>query len=346
LRHIKDYNSASPLLQLRFSSNWAARVVTDPRPSPGGVHYVEVGVESEGQRLDNFLIARLKGVPRTHIYRLLRKGEVRVNKGRARPDYRVKAGDSVRIPPVRMGTAATVADPEVLATRFGWLEQRVLFEDEHLLVLDKPAGLAVHGGSGQSVGLIEALRGLRPHSPYLELAHRLDKETSGCLLIAKSRPALLALHEALRGGEMTKTYLALVQGDFRGRNVMVDAALDRAKHGGGERRVQVVDDEEGKESASRFSAMRHFAQGTLVEITLFTGRTHQARVHAAHLGHAIAGDDKYGDHGFNRDLRAFGLKRLFLHAARLELRHPRSGAPLRFEAPLAEDLATLLSRLQ
>jgi 23S rRNA pseudouridine955/2504/2580 synthase len=299
-----------------------------------------------GQRLDNFLLAILKGVPRTHVYRLLRKGEVRVNKGRARADYRLEEGDVVRIPPVRRGesTGRELASRAVAGGRFDWLEQRVLFEDEHLLVLDKPAGLAVHGGSGVSVGLIEALRELRPQNPFLELAHRLDRDTSGCLLIAKSRKALTRLHELLRSGSLDKYYLALVAGPWRGGTRRVDAALEKTRPTAGERRVAV--DAEGKESASEFRPVEKFAAATLIEIHLLTGRMHQARVHAAHIGHPIAGDEKYGDPGFNRDLREHGLTRLFLHAVRLEFRHPLTGAAVRVEAPLAPELARVRERLR
>jgi 23S rRNA pseudouridine955/2504/2580 synthase len=310
-------------------------------PSGGGVRYVEVGPESAGQRLDNFLLARLKGVPRSHIYRLLRKGEVRVNKGRARPETRLEEGDSVRIPPVR--TAQSIA-PAVEADRFAWLEERVLHEDEHLMVIDKPARLAVHGGSGVAVGLIEALRAIRPHSPYLELAHRLDRETSGCLLIAKRRASLLGLHEMLRGEGVDKRYLALLQGRWAGGTRTIEAGLDKGRRQAGERRVAV--DEEGKESASRFHPKRRFASVTLVEVELLTGRMHQARVHAVHAGHPIAGDSKYGDRDFNATMKKLGLKRLFLHAASLRLRHPVTNQKLFFQSPLPAELQDVLDRLE
>jgi 23S rRNA pseudouridine955/2504/2580 synthase len=309
------------------------------------VEHVTVDADHAGQRLDNFLLTALKGVPRTHVYRLLRKGEVRVNKGRARPDYRLEAGDVVRLPPVRRGESAgrELAARAVAGGKFDWLDERVLFEDEHLLVLDKPAGLAVHGGSGVSVGLIEALRQLRPQNPFLELAHRLDRETSGCLMIAKSRKALVRLHALLRDGGLDKYYLALVAGPWRGGARTVEAALEKQRPGG-QRHVTVG--EEGKESASRFRPVEKFRDQTLVEIHLLTGRMHQARVHAAHIGHPIAGDDKYGARDFNHGMKALGLTRLFLHAARLEFRHPLTGQSLRVTAPLPGELDRVLANLR
>lgn len=324
------------------------KVVKTPIPEGQrpGVQHVTVDAGHAGQRLDNFLLTTLKGVPRTHVYRLLRKGEVRVNKGRSRPDYRLEEGDIVRIPPVRRAETAGrhVAAQAAASGRFDWLHERVLFEDEHLLVIDKPGGLAVHGGSGVSVGLIEALRELRPHSPFLELAHRLDRDTSGCLLIAKSRPVLVRLHDLLREGEVDKRYLALVRGTWRGGVRRVQAALEKNRPASGERRVEVGED--GKESASEFRPREKFPQATLVEVRLLTGRMHQARVHAAHIDHPIAGDDKYGDAAFNRSMRKSGLTRLFLHAASLDLRHPLSGRKLHVQAPLPAELSRVLEKLR
>jgi len=298
-----------------------------------------------GQRLDNFLLGVLKGVPRTHVYRLLRKGEVRVNKGRSRPDYRLEEGDIVRIPPVRQGSGAgrEVTTRAVASGKFDWLEGRVLFEDEHLLVLDKPAGLAVHGGSGVSVGLIEALRALRPQNPYLELAHRLDRETSGCLIVAKSRRALLGVHEMLREGGLDKYYTALVSGPWSGGLRTVDAALETQRPGG-QRHVAV--EETGKESASEFRPVERFREFALVEVHLLTGRMHQARVHAAHIEHPIVGDEKYGNRDLNARGRALGLNRLFLHAHRIEFRHPLNGQKMKITAPLPEELERALSGLR
>jgi 23S rRNA pseudouridine955/2504/2580 synthase len=319
-------------------------------PSEGarpGVQHVTVDAGHAGQRLDNFLLTALKGVPRTHVYRLLRKGEVRVNKGRAKPDYRLEEGDVVRLPPVRRAIGSEGKDfaaQTAASGRLDWLLERVLYEDEHLLVLDKPAGMAVHGGSGVSVGLIEALRALRPHSPFLELAHRLDRDTSGCLLIAKSRTALVQLHDLLRAGGLDKRYLALVTGPWQGGTRQVDAALETNRPQSGERRVEVGD--EGKESASEITPREKFADAVLVEVRLLTGRMHQARVHAAHIDHPIAGDDKYGNREFNQRMKQFGLTRLFLHAARLEFRHPVNGRNMRVEAPLPVELERVLVKLR
>ena len=317
-----------------------------PEGARPGVQYLTVDAGHAGQRLDNFLITALKGVPRTHVYRLLRKGEVRVNKGRSKPDYRLKEGDVVRLPPVRRAESngKQLAAQAAASGKLDWLLERVLIEDEHLLVLDKPSGLAVHGGSGVNVGLIEALRELRPHTPFLELAHRLDRDTSGCLLIAKSRPALLHLHNLLRDGGLGKHYLALVAGPWHGGVRHVDAALAATRPQSGERRMEVG--EEGKDSASDFSPREKFAEAALVEVRLLTGRMHQARVHAAHIGHPIAGDDKYGEREFNQRLKRLGLNRLFLHAARLEFRHPQDGRKMRVETPLPVELERVLEKLR
>jgi 23S rRNA pseudouridine955/2504/2580 synthase len=317
---------------------------------PSQVRYVKVDERHAGQRLDNFLLRVLKGVPKSRVYRLLRRGEIRVNRGRSRPDYRLEVGDVVRLPPVRQPAEAarvtlTARGPEAYA----WLEDRVLYEDEHMLILDKPAGIPVHGGSRVPIGLIEALRHARPYAARLELVHRLDRQTSGCLLIAKSRPALTALHRAWQAGEVEKRYLALVKGDWRRRREiaapLVAARLAGSEDSeGGRRRIRVS--EAGRPALSRFEPRRRYGPATLVEITLLTGRMHQARVHAAHAGHPIAGDEQYGDRAFNRELRATsGLKRLFLHAARLEFRHPVSGSRMRIESPLPAELKAVLERL-
>ncbi len=313
--------------------------------SGAAARLLTVDATRAGQRLDNFLLGQLKGVPRTYIYRVVRRGEVRVNSGRSRPDYRLQEGDRVRIPPVRTAATRVLGDLAGgrAAERFGWLEKRVLHEDEALLILDKPAGIPVHGGSGTPVGVIEALRALRPQSPFLELAHRLDRDTSGVLILAKSRDALGKLHGQLRTGGMDKRYLALVQGRLRARHRRVSAALER-RHGPGERSVRVAG-EEGREAESVFHTLRLLPGTTLMEIQLLTGRTHQARVHAAHLGHPLAGDDKYGEREFNRRMRVSGLKRMFLHAASVSFLHPTHGRKVRAEAPLADDLESLLTRL-
>jgi 23S rRNA pseudouridine955/2504/2580 synthase len=301
--------------------------------------FVTVGAESDGQRIDNYLRSELKGAPKSLVYRILRTGEVRVNKGRAKPESRVHTGDVVRIPPLRLSEEVPVRVGESLEQA---LAAAVIFEDEHLLIIDKPSGLAVHAGSGVKVGVIEALRALRPETAGLELAHRLDRETSGVLVLAKDRPTLMELHELLRGDGVKKTYLALVRGNWPDKLGKVDAPLEKNTLRGGERLVEVRGD--GKGSLTLFRVKQRFAEATLVEASPVTGRTHQIRVHAAHAEHPIAGDDKYGDLEFDRALKPYGLSRLFLHAARIEL--PRAGKKtLRVEAPLPTELARVVEAL-
>ncbi|MEJ2646514.1 MAG: 23S rRNA pseudouridine(955/2504/2580) synthase RluC [Gammaproteobacteria bacterium] len=313
--------------------------MSQPAPKPAAVRVVEVASEDADQRIDNFLMRHLKGVPRSRIYRILRRGEVRVNGRRTGPDYRICAGDKVRIPPVR--TAAGGGGPAPV--RPG-LEAAILYEDDRYLVLDKPSGLAVHGGSGVSHGVIEALRALRPQARFLELAHRLDRETSGCLLVAKRRSALRAVHELLRGGGVEKRYLALVQGAWQGGPRQVNAPLRKNQLRSGERMVRV--DPTGKSAQTWFRPVTVYGQATLVEAHLGTGRTHQIRVHAAHSGHPIAGDEKYGDEGFNRAMRSLGLRRLFLHAQSLAFTEPDSDREIHVSAPLAPDLRAVLDALE
>lgn len=311
-----------------------------------GVQLVAVPVAALGQRIDNFLLARLKGVPRSHVYRILRSGEVRVNKGRVRSDYRLQAGDLVRIPPVRL------ADPRepglAPSALLRGLEAAVLYEDERLLAIDKPAGLAVHGGSGLSFGLIEAMRQLRP-GMELELVHRLDRDTSGCLLLAKRSSTLRDLHRLIRDQAVDKRYLALLTQPLPRAELTVDAPLRKNTLRSGERVVR-VDRAEGKPSRTRFRRLRAYPGPggvlELVEARLVTGRTHQIRVHAAHLGAPIAGDEKYGDELINQALRPLGLRRLFLHAADLSLQPAHLPGPLRLRAPLSADLQVLLARLE
>lgn len=305
------------------------------------VSHVEVSEEQAGQRLDNFLTALLKGVPKSHVYRLLRKGEVRVNKGRSRPDYRLAAGDTVRIPPVRR-PAATEPAPAGRATG-ARLEGAILHEDDRLIVLDKPSGLAVHGGSGLSHGVIEALRAARPDAPYLELVHRLDRETSGCLLVAKRRSLLRTLHSLLREGRMEKRYLALLRGRWeKGRTDLSDRLRKTTR--GGERMVTI--DAEGKQAESVFRPVDIRALASLMEVELKTGRTHQIRVQANAVGHPLAGDERYGDREFNVRMKALGLKRLFLHAASIGWEDPDSGESRLYSAPLPEDLRDVLDALE
>ena len=310
------------------------------------VQFVEIDEADAGQRLDNFLVRKLKGVPKSRIYRIVRHGEVRINKGRVKPDYRLKDGDIVRIPPIR--TASRQAPP--LARNLEWLEERVLYEDDVILAIDKPSGIAVHGGSGINLGLIEALRQLRPNSRFLELVHRLDRETSGVLLIAKKRSSLKDLHTQLREGKTKKIYTALLAGTWHGKARRIDAPLEKNQLRSGERMVRVAED--GKVAASRFIPSKNYQNiasypegAALVEINLLTGRTHQARVHAAHIGQPIAGDGKYGDARFNDAMKAFGLKRLFLHASSITFTHPVQACKMCVESPLAEDLQQVLEKL-
>lgn len=298
---------------------------------------LEVGEEAEGQRIDNYLLKLAKGVPKSHIYRILRSGEVRVNKGRVGPEYKLVSGDLVRVPPIRVATASTVA-PAVPARDF-----ETVFEDDAMIVLDKPAGVAVHGGSGVSFGVIEQLRRARPQAKLLELAHRLDRETSGLLIVAKKRSALTRLHDLFRDGGISKRYLALVKGRWINRLQHVRLPLHKYLTPEGERRVSVAD--EGKDAHSIVRLVARWRNFSLVEVELKTGRTHQIRVHLAHLGFPLAGDDKYGDFSLNKDLQKAGLKRMFLHAAKLALPHPLSGEPLAFEAPMPSELRGFLERL-
>lgn len=310
--------------------------------SPAGrpqVRVIEVDADTAGQRLDNFLARELKGVPKGHLYRLLRKGQVRVNGGRRKPDHRLEAGDRVRIPPVRTAERPQGRGPLRRTDRL--LRGGILHEDEVLLVVDKPSGIPVHGGSGLDGGLIEALRTLRDE-PGLELAHRLDRDTSGCLVIARRRSALRALHAAFREGAVEKRYLALLTGRVD-RPFTSRESLRRYARRGGERHVAVSDS--GRKSETRFQPLASGERASLVRAEPDTGRTHQIRVHAAHAGHAVAGDTRYGDKAVNRELRSSGLRRLALHAWEIAFVHPRTGENVRFRAPLPEDLAPAVEAL-
>lgn len=304
------------------------------------VSYLEVDQEFSGQRIDNYLMARLKGVPRSRVYRMLRGGEVRVNKKRVGPSYRVQEKDSIRVPPVNMGEKAKLSPPSENTQAL--LKGRILYEDDHLLIINKPSGMSVHGGSTVRVGIIEALKTMYPHSPNMELAHRLDSDTSGCLIIAKKRSALRELHALFREGGVRKIYLALTKGQWRPGEKRVDVPLLKHHLKGGERLVKV--DEEGKASLTVFKPIEFYTTATLVEVRLYTGRTHQIRVHAQYLEHGLAGDERYGDPEFNQTMRKLGLKRLFLHAQSLEFVLPSSGKRIRVEAPLDEDLQELLKK--
>jgi len=309
---------------------------------PDSVYYLEITALQAGQRIDNFLQNQLKGVPRSHIYRILRTGEVRVNKGRIKPTYRLVTGDRLRIPPLQRDPPAPPANPSERA--LSQLRDGILYEDKSLLVINKAAGMAVHGGSGVSYGVIEGLRALYPQAPYLELVHRLDRDTSGCLLIAKKPAMLRRLHALLRESQLGKEYLALVRGIWPAELRQVDAPLLKNVLQSGERIVRV--DPAGKPALSHFRLQRHFGLASLVEVKLSTGRTHQIRVHASAHDHPLAGDDKYGDEAFNRQLRDdYGLQRLFLHAARIVIPAGDDQPSLQFDAPLPADLSSVLTRL-
>lgn len=310
-------------------------------PISPSVQWIEVDSEHAGQRIDNFLFTRLKGVPKSHVYRILRTGEVRRNGGRVRAQDRLDSGDVVRVPPIRVAEREHVELPLNLIR--GRIEPRILYEDDDLLVLNKPSGMAVHGGSGLSYGVIEALRELRPQARSLELVHRLDRETSGCLLIAKKRSALKSLHEQFRDDDVNKVYVALLAGQWAKTRLMVDAPLKKNVLQSGERMVRVARD--GKSAMTEFKRLARYAEATLVEARPITGRTHQIRVHALHMGHALAGDERYGDEATNRRFRQSGLKRLFLHAAHTTFRHPRTGVAVKVEAPLDSELADFLKDL-
>ena len=291
--------------------------------------WIEVTEDEAGQRIDNYLLARLKGVPKSHVYRVLRSGEVRVNSGRVQASRRVAAGDRIRIPPIRVAEK----DESAPAPHF---KLPVLFEDEAFLAIDKPSGIAVHGGSGIAHGVIESLRSMRPDARYLELVHRLDRETSGVLLVAKRRPALTGLHEMMRTRAIDKRYLVAVAGRFRNELQRVRAALAKRTLADGGKHVSVS--ESGQEAETVFRRMARGPEFSLLEAELLTGRTHQIRVHLAHLRHPVLGDDKYGDFEINKRLRKEGLKRMFLHARSLAFAHPISGEPVRIESSLPKDL--------
>jgi 23S rRNA pseudouridine955/2504/2580 synthase len=310
------------------------------KTTKAGARVAAVGERGTGQRLDNFLLGELKGVPRSHVYRLIRSGQVRVNSGRATPSYRLQAGDRVRVPPV----AARGPQPASDGGTFEWLGQRIVFEDARLLVLDKPAGLAVHGGSGVSLGCIEALRALRPELPDLELVHRLDRATSGCLLVAKRRSALRQLHGLLREGRVDKRYLTLVRGRWPGHVDEIEAPL-LTKRPASEARVKVS--AAGKAAKSSFRVLETYARtASLLEVSIATGRTHQIRVHTAHLGHPVAGDERYGDETFNASIEKLGLRRMFLHAHSVQFDWPETGEEFAVSVPLPAELAKVLTALE
>ena len=291
---------------------------------------LEVGEEGAAQRIDNFLLRQLKGVPKSHVYRVLRSGEVRVNSGRVKPDYRLKIGDRVRIPPVRVADRKPPPPPKPL-------DLPIQYEDDAILVIDKPSGVAVHGGSGVSFGVIESMRATRPQAKFLELAHRLDRDTSGLLILCKKRSALVELHRMLREGEVDKVYLAVVKGEAR-KNLDLRESLHKYVTASGERRVAVQAD--GVSAVTKAKLIKSRNQLSLLEVHLLTGRTHQIRVHLAHAGHPIVGDDKYGDFALNRELK----QRLMLHAGKLAFRHPLTGEPMKLASPLPDEMQAFVEQ--
>jgi len=295
---------------------------------------LEVGEDAAAQRIDNFLLRHLKGVPKSHVYRVLRSGEVRVNSGRVKPDYRLRPGDRVRVPPIRTAERTKPAPKPA--------EFPAVHEDSALLVVDKPAGVAVHGGSGVSFGVIESLRGSRPQARFLELAHRLDRDTSGLLIVAKKRSALVELHRQLREGEVEKVYLTVAKGHWKGGTRELRQSLHKYLDAKGERRVAVH--EEGLEAATRVKPLKRSATFSFLEVRLLTGRTHQIRVHLAHAGHPILGDDKYGDFELNHRLAKEGVRRLFLHATRLAFAHPLTHERIELKSALPADMRSFVDK--
>jgi 23S rRNA pseudouridine955/2504/2580 synthase len=311
-------------------------------PQSNKVQFIEISTHHAGQRIDNFLLSLEKGVPKSRIYRALRKGEVRVNKGRIKQTYKLQLGDVVRVPPLRLAEPAET--PQVSDSLRALIETHIVFEDEAMLVLNKPAGLAVHAGSQIQMGVIEALRQIRAELPFLELVHRLDRDTSGCLLLAKSRESLLNLQQQMLSDGIDKRYLTLLKGHITQDERLVEKPLEKNTMSSGERMVQVS--EHGKYAKTLFIQRDDYSTAQLVEVKLFTGRTHQIRVHAASIGHPVAGDDKYGDKAFNKVIKTHGLKRMFLHAWRLTITHPISQTGLELEAPLPDELSNVLTQLK
>ena len=308
------------------------------------VKFITIDEDHVGQRIDNFLLTHLKGVPKSMIYRIVRKGEVRVNKKRIKPEYKLQDGDIVRVPPVRVSNTDARPGPSAKLTKVSQLESRILYEDKFIIVLNKPSGIAVHGGSGVDFGVIEAMRSLRSQQKFLELVHRLDKDTSGVLLIAKKRSALKHLHDQLRFKKMQKDYMALVRGAWQAHDKVVKAPLLKLTLKSGERIVRV--NKEGKESETRFKIIQRYSDSTLVQASPVTGRTHQIRVHCQYTGHPIACDDKYSEQKFDDAMREQGLNRLFLHAAQLKFTHPDTEEVMQVKAPLDPVLETTLSKLK
>jgi 23S rRNA pseudouridine955/2504/2580 synthase len=306
------------------------------------VQFIEVDAEHVDQRVDNFLLTRLKGVPKSLLYRLLRKGEIRVNKKRTKAYYKLQEKDVIRVAPIRAAEKTQVAKPS--EAQLEKLSKQIVYEDANLLVLNKSTGLAVHGGSGVSLGVIELLRAMRPEARFLELAHRLDRDTSGCLIIAKKRKALKEIHELLREGKIRKVYYALTLGRWYKVKNLVNLPLKKDVLKSGERVVKAVKD--GKKALTEFNVLRNFSLASFVEVILHTGRTHQIRVHAQATGHFIAGDEKYGDRAFNKMMRQKGLRRLFLHAGELQFTLPSSGELISVVIPISDELQKVLKALE
>ncbi|MDH3375723.1 MAG: RluA family pseudouridine synthase [Gammaproteobacteria bacterium] len=309
------------------------------------VEYVTIDENHGGQRLDNYLLSRLNGVPRSVVYRVIRSGQVRINMRRVAPASRLAVGDVVRVPPLTRRIGQT-RRPGVPADVRAMAQSGVLYEDDDMLVINKPAGVASHAGTGIAVGVIEGLRQLNPQWGFLELVHRLDRDTSGCLMLAKNRRTLLVLHAALRGGQcaISKQYLGLVRGQWRGGRRDVRVSLRTSRPSGGDRIT--VSEIGGRTAHTEYGPLERFDCATLMQILLFTGRTHQIRAHSAHVGHPLAGDRKYGDSQFNRQMRELGLQRLFLHASQIAITHPHTRKPLDISAPLPEELQSVLSGLR
>ncbi|MEN9429157.1 MAG: rRNA pseudouridine synthase [Pseudomonadota bacterium] len=305
--------------------------------------FLTITENEDGQRLDNYLLTKLKGAPRTLIYRIVRTGEVRVNKGRIKPEYRLQIGDIVRVPPLRLSEVAEPATPSPQLSQS--LTDRILYQEHGIIAMNKPTGLAVHGGSGVAYGLIEALRAIYPTKEFLELVHRLDRDTSGLILVADKRSILRHLHEQLRDGKMHKVYVALLAGNLKGANHKVTAPLDKTNLASGERVVRVS--REGKAAETHFKVIERFENCTLVEAKPLTGRTHQIRVHAQFLGHPILGDDKYCPNEKNKEAKdKYGLNRLFLHARDLTFKLPNEEAPVKLHCPIAPELNQVLETLR
>lgn len=312
------------------------------KPQSQKVQFLEISASQAGQRIDNFLLTLEKGVPKSRIYRAIRKGEVRVNKGRIKQTYKIEAGDIIRVPPLQV--SEKTAPTEINESLKQQLLASIIFEDDAMLVLNKPSGLAVHAGSQIQVGVIEAFRLIKPELEFIELVHRLDRDTSGCLLIAKSRESLLNLQQQMLSDGIDKRYLTLLKDEMDNDEVYIEQPLQKNTVSSGERMVKV--DPEGKSAKTLFIKRQGYGIAQLSEVKLFTGRTHQIRVHSAWSGHPVAGDDKYGDREFNKQMKTFGLKRLFLHAWRLGIHHPITQEPLSLEAPLPEKLAQVIKQLE